>query len=64
MKNRYPEVRVVDAGPLPAHNREVLEELLKKVVLRKLKQMHCEAQRKASYKGISVGADSNQPKLK
>jgi hypothetical protein len=33
------EVRVVDAGPLPTHNREVLEELLKKVALRKLKQM-------------------------
>jgi len=40
-------VRVVDAGPLPAHNREALEELLKKVVLRMLKEMQYEAQRKA-----------------
>jgi hypothetical protein len=41
-------VRVVDAGPLPARTQEMLEELLKKVVLRKLKQMQYEAQREAS----------------
>jgi hypothetical protein len=41
-------VRVVDAGPLPAHNREILKELVKKVALRKLKQMQYEAQREAS----------------
>jgi len=48
MRKSGPVVRVVDAGPLPAQNREVLEELLKKVVLRKLKEMQREAQRKAS----------------
>jgi len=48
MKNRHLEVRVVDAGPLPAHNKEMLKELLKTVVLRKLKQMQYEAQREAS----------------
>jgi hypothetical protein len=48
MRNRHPEVRVVDAGPLPAQNREILKELLKKVALRMLKQMRYEAQREAS----------------
>lgn len=42
------EVRVVDAGPLPTNSQEMLTELVNNVVLRKLKQMQCEAQRKAS----------------
>jgi hypothetical protein len=42
------EVRVVDAGPLPARNVEGLKNLIKKVALRKFRQMHCEAQIKAS----------------
>ena len=48
MKNRHLEIRVVDAGPLPDRNQEMLVELLKKVVLRKLKEMEYEAQREAS----------------
>ncbi len=48
MKGSPYEVRVVDAGPLPPHNREVLKKLIKKVALRKLRQMQYEAQRKAS----------------
>jgi hypothetical protein len=48
MRNRHPEVRVVEAGPLPPENWEVLKELIKKAVLRKLRQMEHEAQSKAS----------------
>ena len=48
MKRSPWRVQVVDAGPLPARNQEMLVELLKKVVLRKLKEMHYVAQRKAS----------------
>jgi hypothetical protein len=48
MKNRHPEIWVVDAGPLPAENLEILKELIKKAALRKLRQMHYEAQRKVS----------------
>jgi hypothetical protein len=48
MKCSPAEVRVVDAGPLPPRNREVLKKLIKKVALRKLRQMQYEAQREAS----------------
>lgn len=48
MKNRYVKIRVADAGPLPPANREALKKLIKKVVLRKPKQMQYEAQREAS----------------
>ena len=48
MRKFDPLVRVYDAGPLPARNQEMLVELLRKVVLRKLKQMQYEAQREAS----------------
>jgi hypothetical protein len=48
MKKFDPVVRVVDAGPVPAGNREVLQKLIKKAALRKLRQMQYEAQRKAS----------------
>jgi len=42
------KVRVVEAGPLPPENWEVLKELIKKAALRKLRQMEHEAQRKVS----------------
>jgi hypothetical protein len=48
MKCSSCEIRVVDAGPPSAQNRQVYEKLLKKVVLRKLKEMQIETQRKAS----------------
>ena len=48
MRKFHPLVRVYDAGPLPPANREVLEKLIKKAALRKLRQMQYEAQRKAS----------------
>jgi len=41
-------VRVVDAGPLPPDNKEALKKPIKKVAMRKLRQMQYEAQRKAS----------------
>jgi hypothetical protein len=41
-------IRVVDAGPLPPDNREMLKKLIKKVALRELRQMRYDAQRKAS----------------
>jgi hypothetical protein len=43
-----PVVRVVDAGPLPPGNREVLKKLIKKAALRKLRQLQYEAEKKAS----------------
>ena len=43
-----PVVRVVDAGPLPPDNSEVLKNLIKKAALRELRKMQYEAQRKAS----------------
>jgi len=48
MRKSDPVVRIVDAGPLPPENCEVLKELIKKAALRKLRQMHYEAKRKAS----------------
>ncbi len=48
MRNFHPVVRVVDGDPLPAPNREVLKKLIEKVALRKLMQMHYEAERKTS----------------
>ena len=48
MRKSDPVVRIVDAGPLPPDNREVLEKLIKKAALWKLRQMQYEAQRKAS----------------
>jgi hypothetical protein len=44
------EIRLFAGGPLPAHNLEILKELVKKAALRKLKQMQCEAQREASWR--------------
>jgi len=48
MRKSDPVVRVVDAGPLPSENWQVLKKLIKKAALRKLRQMQNEAQRKAS----------------
>ena len=48
MRKFDPVVRVVDAGPLPPDNIEVLKKLIKKAALRKLRQMQYEAQRKAA----------------
>jgi hypothetical protein len=48
MRNRHPKIRIVEVGPLPPDNREMLKKLIKKVALRKLKEMQCEAQREAS----------------
>ncbi len=48
MRNFHPVVRVVDAGPLPARNEEGLKKLIKKVALRKLRQMQYEAEKKGS----------------
>jgi len=42
------EFRIVDAGSLPPDNREAQKKLIKKVAMRKLRQMQYEAQRKAS----------------
>ena len=43
MRKFDPVVRVVDAGPLPPENWEVLKKLIKKAALRKLRQMQYEA---------------------
>jgi hypothetical protein len=39
MRKFDPVVRVVGAGPFPPDNREALQKLIKKVALRKLRQM-------------------------
>ncbi len=48
MKRSPCRVQVVDAGPLPPENWEVLKKLIKKATLRKLRQMEQEDQKKAS----------------
>ena len=48
MRKSDPVVRVVDAGPLLADNRESLQKPIKKAALRKLRQMQHAAQTRAA----------------
>jgi hypothetical protein len=58
-----PFVRVVDAGPLQPDDWEMLKKVIKKVALRKLRHMRCEAKGKLHKKPAWSERFSNQPEI-